>query len=683
MTDVPISNFPISNKTAIRIELPEGFEYINGDLKWTGTLTDKQTVQLKAIVRSIKSGNWKIKGWVEVERPDKSFSIFRSLYVSVSEDGAITGKKPISPRSANRTKEQTIDSLKSEAINIPSDSLVSQQISTATFKTSQSLESTITITGYWKYNHQNGSNIPVRYQKVILKEDVFGTDPTIDTSYTANDGKFTFTNVPAGKDLYVEVHATFWNPSTAGTYITDGNIYDISYWSKTSTYQDVNSNLDMGTWIISDAEKKGAWHIYDKIVDGYLYLLNQVNDRSGYDYDEDGLTNGDAWNQPKVEVIWPEVHSDFHTLGYHIHLESGDAWTPDVILHEYGHAVMHKVYDDSYPSTTNCSPHEFDKYSSYTCAFTEGWATFVYSAIENSPSTIWGNLESGLQRPNDVQPADQVEGEIAGILWDIFDPSNEGQWDSLYSDITPIWDVLIKTRPDTVHKFWDSWKSEGYNEEQKMWAIYYNHGIDKDVAEPSPPYLTSPSGTINDPTPTLIWDPAIDDLSGIDYYQVQVDDDISFQSPWPNTTTSSTSFYVFPALNDGTYYWHVRARDNAGKWGPYSVTWSFTVDTSCQDTSPPPTPTLYDPGLTDDDGTYTVDWSDVTDDGCSGLSHYELQEDDSSSFPSPTTYTTSSSYYDFYDKADGMYYYRVKAVDNAGNAGNWSGWVDINVNGGN
>ncbi len=66
--------------------------------------------------------------------------------------------------------------------------------------------------------------------------------------------------------------------------------------------------------------------------------------------------------------------------------------------------------------------------------------------------------------------------------------------------------------------------------------------IPGDTTPPTPPTLISPSGTITDSTPTFTWNAATDDLSGIDYYQIQVDNNIDFSSPVIDTTTGSTSY---------------------------------------------------------------------------------------------------------------------------------------------
>ena len=71
----------------------------------------------------------------------------------------------------------------------------------------------------------------------------------------------------------------------------------------------------------------------------------------------------------------------------------------------------------------------------------------------------------------------------------------------------------------------------------------------------------------------------------------------------------------------------------------------------------PSAPTLYSIDNPDCDGNYTVSWSSV-----SGATSYELQEDDNSSFSSPTrVYSGSSISWTASGKSPGTYYYRVRA----------------------
>jgi len=97
-------------------------------------------------------------------------------------------------------------------------------------------------------------------------------------------------------------------------------------------------------------------------------------------------------------------------------------------------------------------------------------------------------------------------------------------------------------------------------------------------------------------------------------------------------------------------------------------TWNVTVDTTA-----PTVPSLSSPanGSVTSDNTVSLDWSDSTDSG-TDVSNYEVQADDSSGFGSPNySATPTSSSQATSTLADGLYYWRVRAKDNAGN---WSGY---------
>ena len=132
----------------------------------------------------------------------------------------------------------------------------------------------------------------------------------------------------------------------------------------------------------------------------------------------------------------------------------------------------------------------------------------------------------------------------------------------------------------------------------------------------------------------------------------------------PITTTS----YKPTSLSTGMVYtWRVRARDAYGNWGNWSATRWVNIQASL-----PPAPVVTAPaiGLITNNPTPDFAWNAVT-----GAANYEIQVDNLSTFASPeivdssetNTYTLSSSL-----PADGLYYYRVRAVNATGGPGAWS-----------
>jgi parallel beta-helix repeat protein len=194
-----------------------------------------------------------------------------------------------------------------------------------------------------------------------------------------------------------------------------------------------------------------------------------------------------------------------------------------------------------------------------------------------------------------------------------------------------------------------------------------------DTTPPPAPSLISPANgaNLNDNTPTLDWSAVSDNSPPVLYY-VAVSDNSEFHYENRNSGwITADRWDVTPALHNGVWYWRVRAKDSAGNVGNNSVTRWFRVDTL-----KPPAPTLISPAnaATIADNTPVFDWSDVSDP--SGVT-YDLSIARDAGFASiaiQKTGQTASTYEPTLAEAlaAGAYYWRVRAVDNAGNAGSWS-----------
>ncbi len=186
-----------------------------------------------------------------------------------------------------------------------------------------------------------------------------------------------------------------------------------------------------------------------------------------------------------------------------------------------------------------------------------------------------------------------------------------------------------------------------------------------DSSAPNAPNPTAISGNLtNDATPLLQW---TDSTVDIQRFEVEVDITTSFNSTqlrsFRNQTT--TSVEVVPQLNDGLWYFRVRAVDTAGNLSGWSSALGFQIDTQ-----PPEVPVanyLPDP-FNDTRPTFT--WTAAVD-----ASKYRLQAASDASFSSmliDKSDITSTSYQPQAELAQGVVFWKVAAIDTAGNQSDFS-----------
>ena len=174
-----------------------------------------------------------------------------------------------------------------------------------------------------------------------------------------------------------------------------------------------------------------------------------------------------------------------------------------------------------------------------------------------------------------------------------------------------------------------------------------------------------PSGLVrmlNGNSAVLTWDDAYDASSGVKQYQVELDSSNKFISLeyFKQVTDNQVSV---GNLTTGTHYWRVRTQDNSGNFSAWSAAASFTVELV-----PPSVPGGLKQTVTGN--SVALDWNDSTDD--SGIRQYQFRVDNNSDFSSPEyTRTAISSQGTDAGISSGIYYWQVRAQDNAGN---WSSW---------
>jgi nitrogen fixation protein FixH len=200
-----------------------------------------------------------------------------------------------------------------------------------------------------------------------------------------------------------------------------------------------------------------------------------------------------------------------------------------------------------------------------------------------------------------------------------------------------------------------------------------------DSIAPGVPTLLSPTdaSTINDNTPLFDWT-TVADATAVTY-ELQIDDDPAFGSiniDKPTLTSSDYTLAAAEALADGVWYWRVQATDAAGNASGFSAPFSFTLDA----TAPPAVANISPADGATVGPSVALDWSNSVDPG--GVT-YEVEVDDALTFASPLVFTSAPAVSNDTTPAltNGLYYWRARAVDAAGNTSAWSTPTSFTVDG--
>ncbi|HEX9712500.1 MAG TPA: DNRLRE domain-containing protein [Actinomycetota bacterium] len=157
---------------------------------------------------------------------------------------------------------------------------------------------------------------------------------------------------------------------------------------------------------------------------------------------------------------------------------------------------------------------------------------------------------------------------------------------------------------------------------------------------------------------------ATSDIEGYEYVIDQQDSDPSSPVPTVNSNSPNPSY---PDTADGLWYLHARAKTGSGLWSDWSEPYLVRVDVT-----PPDAPTVTSPDHNTSEPTsqqvITADWTDNPgSDETSGIDGYAFEFNQSQATapagPPSTAATTAQSS----SLADGVWYFHVVAVDQAGN----------------
>lgn len=270
---------------------------------------------------------------------------------------------------------------------------------------------------------------------------------------------------------------------------------------------------------------------------------------------------------------------------------------------------------------------------------TDANASFSWTAASD-PSGIVGYSVELSATPPPYEPDDSVEAAAAGRTWS-----------------TPV--------PDSVRYFYvrpvDGAGNGGTTAHYKVMV---------DSTAPGNPMVSSsthPDSTrwYSARTATFNWT-GPSDTSGINGYSTSYDTDPNGLPPAAEGDTSPKTITV---AADGSYWFHVRARNGANTWGIDAGDKAFKVDTG------PPTaplkvtsPSGHAPYFASSNRTVKTAWTPGTD-SLSGVEGYVVDWNTSATTPPSGLYTTTLPEYtkNFVGMADTAYWFHVQTKDKAGN----------------
>ncbi|MFC8015990.1 hypothetical protein [Streptomyces cinereoruber] len=234
------------------------------------------------------------------------------------------------------------------------------------------------------------------------------------------------------------------------------------------------------------------------------------------------------------------------------------------------------------------------------CAFGEGVATFIAVAAENDPGstawqtakmgpTTWHNIES--ERPTAGRDENGlpvvVEGNVAGILWDLYDgqlnPAAPDEAVSGYRDrrSNPLLDILSiagQGYQPTLNEFREAWFMARSGDTTDLEIFWLNETFNVATAGPS---TTLPSGWVRQicNSPGLCVGAAFDylpaaDAESSDYrWQLPMQDvpysenyDVYALIPDIDNLDPEASYTLRDSLGTLKNQWIVNQADNRGRW---------------------------------------------------------------------------------------------------------------------
>ncbi len=461
-----------------QLELPTAAHLLKGEARWSGDLSAGQSVQFSATIVFEAGGDAAIFcRALRIIDEQNVWGDLAAVYVSIGTTESHSGFAPISREERDALGEveaigdgQVIGTATAYPAPIHNDpageppGVEPHADAESLPPSSEPPTGDLTITGRWRFY---GREDTVESEQMVVEIVRGDNSGHLAWCYTGSDGYYTcgpFTN-PGGVGVrsrylsytsfnpYGDILVTI-NPNSG----TVGNT-DNAYAFTTSVQVFSDGTHDIGVWNTgSSNDNRRAYWVTDDLIKEWKYI-----------YFSTGSTQSPQETSGQGTAEWKIDSTDgaYYSRGGNIHLKGEDPLSNTVVGHEYGHNMMWNIYGAWMPTTYCPSPHYVQLTSHVNCAWTEGWANFITLAANNDPVYRWAsggslNLETPTWTSSGWDDGDDVEGRVAGALWDILDSVNEGDDQYSAGDLADIWDAIYHQTDSNFSEYWAAWKSRGH-----------------------------------------------------------------------------------------------------------------------------------------------------------------------------------------------------------------------------
>lgn len=523
--DISLATEAFEEFSNVRLEiiLPKAVEHIRGDLVWEGSLHKSGKKELSVIVQTLKNGVWEIEGkMIAFEGDHNRIGKADHVYLLVGGEAPAELESMVK---AITNPERAVIRIESSSVSEPS----------------VAMPGTVTIKGHFGVyecrcdvtddddcycSTCTGNNCPsyhfhgMPYMLVEAWDSDLLGDDYIGGTYTDTSGYFELLNINnddgegGTNEWYLKFILLGWPSFQSGyAWVQPYNLaknWQNAYYGRWDIGNLAHGTVHDTGWIVF-TDSRNANILYATMKECHWMYYHCF-----------------AWDMPNVCIFYPAPTSATATSLYEIYIAGpgysayDHAMDDDVVLHEYGHDVMQYFYGtmpqctiatEGCSGTCTCTNHGGSSNHCSCDGIVEGWANFVAAVVpEEWNSRNWATdryvvTKDGLVYRDHESNAivhEYHEMTFARILWDILDPTSDGEsvqvlfergadWND-YSK-NPIWFEMTRQYPGNEHslaeepytlvEFWNFWlESFPYGDttvgESDLCNIYSLHGVKRD-----------------------------------------------------------------------------------------------------------------------------------------------------------------------------------------------------------